>query len=288
MVSARQLHAMGFDGGAIKRRLRAGRLHRVHRGVYLVGHAAATEGAAEMAAVLTCGEGSVVSHRSAGRLWAFSSLARWHTPIDVTVPGRDPGRKPDIRIHRVRRLDRRDVRRVRGLPVTAPARTLLDLAAILPQKVVESLLVEARAQGLVYAREITAQLERNRGRRGAAALRRVLQLERGPALTRSEAERRLVRLLEVAALPFPMVNAKVARLEVDFLWRPERVVVEVDGYTYHSNKRAFERDRARDAVLVAGGHAVIRITWQQLVETPEAVIARIAAALAVRSKGVAG
>jgi very-short-patch-repair endonuclease len=115
-----------------------------------------------------------------------------------------------------------------------------------------------------------------------AALRRVLELERGPVITRSKAERTLAALMRAAALPTPEVNARINRLEVDFLWRTHRVVVEVDGYAYHAGRRAFEQDRERDAILVAGGYAVLRITWRQLTSRPEAVIAKIAAALAAK------
>jgi very-short-patch-repair endonuclease/predicted transcriptional regulator of viral defense system len=282
VVSARQLHVAGFDGSAIHRRVHAGRLHRVHRGVYLVGHAVAADGASEMAAVLSSGEGSAVSHRSAGRLWRFSANESWRTPVEVTVPGRDPGVKPGIRVYRVRELDRRDVRRVRGIPVTSPARTLLDLAGLLPLETVESAFAEARVRRLVRDKDVAEQLKRARGRRGAAALRRLVALERGPALTRSAAERKLLKLVREAALPPPELNARLGRFEVDFLWRGPRVVVEVDGRAYHSSARAFERDRERDAMLVAGGYSVIRVTWRQLSASPEAVIARIESALAVR------
>lgn len=195
-------------------------------------------------------------------------------PIELTVPGRDPGHKSGLPVYRARRLDRRDVRRVRSLPVTSPARTLLDLAGVLPIEALETAVAEARARRLVRDRDLAAQLVRGRGRRGAAALRRLLDQENGPALTRSEAERRLLGLVRAAALPAPEVNAKVGRFELDFLWRRERVVVEVDGYAYHSGKRAFERDRERDATLVASRYAVIRLTWSRIVSNPEAVIAK--------------
>jgi len=111
-------------------------------------------------------------------------------------------------------------------------------------------------------------------------LRRVLSEDLRPALTRSEAERRLLDLLRAAGLPPTAVNARIGRYEVDLLWRPQRLVVEVDGYAYHGTRAAFERDRRRDAELQAAGHRVIRVTWRQLVEEPEAVVDRIAQALA--------
>ena len=133
---------------------------------------------------------------------------------------------------------------------------------------------------LVDARGLESQIERNPGRRGVRALRRLV--DSGPARTRSEAERRLLRLVREARLPKPRLNARVAGLEVDFLWPDQRLIVEVDGYAFHRGRRAFERDRQRDAALAAQGYTVLRVTWRQLVYEPQAVVARIAAALAVR------
>lgn len=284
VVSARQLRNAGFGRGAISRRLRLGRLHRLHRGIYLVGHPVAPEGAAETAALLACGPGSVISHRSAARLWDLG-IADASGGVEVTViVGCDPRHRPGIRVHHVRRLDPRDVRRVHGLAVTAPARTLLDLAAVLPLDDFECAFAAAQGRGLVRDRDLADQLKRCGGRRGAKAFRLLVDRSRGQGLTRSEAERRLVRLLLAAELPEPKTNARLGRLEVDFLWSAQGVIVEVDGFKHHSGAVAFERDRDRDGALVAKGYAVTRITWHQLVARPEAVVARIAAALAVRSK----
>ncbi|HEX7089989.1 MAG TPA: type IV toxin-antitoxin system AbiEi family antitoxin domain-containing protein [Longimicrobiales bacterium] len=283
VVTASQLRAAGFDQQAIKRRLRAGRLHRLHRGVYLAGHPVSPDGAAELAAVLACGAGSVVSHQTSARLWRLPAFLERTGPIHVTVAGRDARHRPGIVVHRVRALAPPDVRHVDGIPATSPARTLLDLASLLPLHDLELTLADARALRLVTDRDLAEVLERAGTGRGAGALRRLLELERSHGLSRSEAERRLFTLVQAAALPLPKKNARVGRLQVDFLWRREKVVVEVDGYAYHSSKRAFERDRERDAQLAAHGHTVIRVTWRQLRDGAEAVVARIAAALAVRS-----
>jgi very-short-patch-repair endonuclease len=108
----------------------------------------------------------------------------------------------------------------------------------------------------------------------------VLERTTGPALTRSEAERLLLRLVRAAGLPPPEHNVRVGGHEPDLLWREHRLVVEVDGYTYHSGRAAFERDRVRDAELLASGFRVLRLTWRRLVEEPESVVARLAQALA--------
>jgi very-short-patch-repair endonuclease len=129
--------------------------------------------------------------------------------------------------------------------------------------------------------ELLAALERSGRRRGVALVRSLLRREGGPAMTRSEAERRLLGLIRKAGIPPPRTNVRIGRYEVDLLWRAERLIVEVDGYAYHSTRVAFERDRVRDAELQAAGFRVIRITWRQIVEEPLAVAARIARALAV-------
>jgi very-short-patch-repair endonuclease len=209
-------------------------------------------------------------------MWSLPS--REAAEVDVTVAGRDPGDHPGIRMHRTRRLHRLDVRRCQRMPVTAPARTLLDLAEVVPIRDLERAVEEARIRRLVRPRQLLDVLEHSPGRRGAGALRGLLDGD--PALTRSEAESRLLALLRAAGLAPTAVNARIGRYEVDFLWRPQRLVVEVDGYGYHGTRAAFERDRLRDAELQAAGYRVMRVTWRQLVNRPEALIARIAQALA--------
>jgi very-short-patch-repair endonuclease len=275
VVSVKQLHAVGFDNAAIKRRWRAGRLHRLHRGIYLVGHAVAPEGAAEVAALLACGSGSVVSHRSAARLWGLPAFLGWTKPVEVTVPGRDAGKKGGIAIYPVNSIDPRDVRRADGIPATTPARTLLDLSALLPIDTIEVAYADARARGLVNEADLADVLQRNPGRRGAKALRSLLALAVGGGVSRSEAERRMRGIMRTAALPAPKCNTRVAGFEEDFIWPEQRVIVEVDGFAFHADKRSFERDRERDARLAASGYVVIRVTWRQLVARREAVAARI-------------
>jgi very-short-patch-repair endonuclease len=282
VVSVRQLHAAGFDDAAIERRFRAGRLHRVHRGVYLVGHAIAPERAVEIAALLACPPRSVVSHRSAARLWGLPSLRGWTAPVDITVTGRDPGRKSGITIYRTKSLRPRDVRRIDGIPAKAPARTLVDLATVLPVDDLEVAFADARAQGLLREADLVDVLSQSRGRRGARTIRSVLAAA-GRGLTRSEAERRMLALVRTAALPAPKTNARLDRCEVDFLWPDQKVVVEIDGYAFHAGSQAFERDRERDATLVARGYVVLRVTWHQLIARRDTVIAIVAAALARRS-----
>jgi very-short-patch-repair endonuclease len=275
VVTRAQLAAAGIGRGSIDHRIATGRLHRIHRRVYLVGHPVPPRFACELAAVLACGDDAVLSHLTATSMWSLPCEdAR---QIDVTVPGRDPGTHPGIRIHRVRQLNPLDVRRCQRIPITAPARTLLDLAEVLPIRALERAVEEAQIRRLVRPRQLLDVLERSPGRRGAGALRELL--DQKPAFTRSEAEARLLALLRAAGLAPSSVNARVGNYEVDFLWRPNRLVVEFDGFAYHSTRAAFERDRTRDAELQAHGYRVIRVTWRQLVEEPEAIIARVAQAL---------
>jgi very-short-patch-repair endonuclease len=272
-VSAAQLAAAGFTRRAIEHRLVTGVLTRVHRGVYLLG---AVRGPwfAEYAALLACGARAVLSHATALALWG---LAERPALVHVTRP--TTGHAPaGVRVHRG---TVEEVRFRHGLPVTSPARTLLDVASSMPAVELARLVEEAQVQRLVTRAELIAEAS---GRPGTAALRAVLQREDQPSLTRSEAERRLLALIRAARLPAPVTNARVGRAEVDMLWRRERLIVEVDGFAFHGSRAAFERDRRRDAQLLALGYRVLRITWRQLVEEPEAVIAAIAAALSAPAR----
>ena len=277
VVTWDQLLRVGVSRGAIAHRLANGRLHRVHRGVYLVGHSVAPPLAAEAAAVLACPEGAVLSHQSAAKLWGLCAVAG--EQIHVTVVGHHR-RHPSIRLHRTTCLESRDVVKRDGLPLTSPARTLLDLAEAVPGRELERALAEAVRARLVRPAQLTSLLARSPGRHGARVLRDQLDSREGPALTRSEAEERLLSLARAARLPRPELNVRVTGHEVDFLWREVGLVVEVDGFAFHSSREAFERDRLRDAELQAHGFTVMRVTWRQLVDTPEALVARLAAALA--------
>jgi very-short-patch-repair endonuclease/predicted transcriptional regulator of viral defense system len=276
VVARTQLLALGIGPGAIALRLERGRLFRLHRGVYLVGHTAAAPLAAEMAAILACGRGSVISHLCAGAIWGL--ILGHNGEVEVTTTR--ARKRPGIRVHRTTHVDPRDVRMRGAVPVTSPARTLVDVAALLPRAKLERAVAEAGAKRLASRSDLLAQLDRSPARPGAGALRALLDQEGGPKLTRSEAERKLLELVRAAQLPPPRVNARVGSYEADFLWPDARVIVEVDGYAFHSSRTAFERDRRRDADLSARGFTVIRVTWRQVVEEPEAVVARISAALA--------
>ena len=170
-----------------------------------------------------------------------------------------------------------------GLPVTSAARTLSDLAgdSSVSELELENALARCR-RGLASDEKIRAAIARVPRRRGYARLRTLLDSPTA-SLTRSEAERLFLALARQAGLPQPQANAGLLGLEVDFLFVTERLVVEIDGFAFHADRRAFERDRARDQRLAAAGYVVLRFTWRQLREQPMLVAARLAAALSARA-----
>jgi very-short-patch-repair endonuclease len=198
--------------------------------------------------------------------------------IEVTVPACRWPRRPGIRVYCTRVLGPEDVRLVDRIPVTSPARTLVDIGRFLTLEEYEHVVADAIRRGVVRRTQLIRELMRHRGRRGVATLRAALG-DSEPAMTRSAAERRLLRVIRNSSLASPLVNARVGRYEVDFLWPREQVIVEMDGFQWHSDKTAFERDRERDAELQAAGYRVIRVTWRQLSRDPDAVIHRIARVL---------
>lgn len=278
-ITHAELVAAGLGPDAIGHRVKNGLLHRRHHGVYIVGHLALAPRAEEAAALLACGPGAALSHRSAVAFWGLAEPDR--EIIDVTLPGRRYRPKTGIRLHRVRELHRLDVRSVENLLVTAPARTLLDFAATATPDELELAVAAGFRRRVLSAGSLTAAIDRAPLRRGSAALRALTSDQAGRVFTRSEAERLLLSLVRQAGLPEPLVNARVCGFEVDFYWSAARLVVEVDGRAYHGNQKAFEQDRLRDQVLVAAGLRVIRVTWRQMSDNPLAVVARIAQAMRV-------
>jgi very-short-patch-repair endonuclease len=276
VITYAQLLAAGLRPDVIRHRVDNGWLRRVHRGIYLVG-AVDLPLARPMAAVLCMGKGALLSHLPAAVLWAVRPPPA--RSMHVTVFARDARGPADVHVHRTRALHPRDARSRHGIPVTSPARTLLDLATQVPQKELDRAVNQARVTKLVSDTSLNEQFSRYPHHRGKAALRRALLHE--PAFTRSKGERLLLALVRKARLPNPVTNTELHGYEVDHLWREQRLIVEVDGWDGHSTRAAFEADRRRDADLQARGYRVIRVTWLQLTEEPEAVIATLSAALAL-------
>jgi very-short-patch-repair endonuclease/predicted transcriptional regulator of viral defense system len=276
VVGRHQLAAAGVPFHVIDYRVRTGELHCLYRGVYRVGPITAPYGR-HMAAVLACGGTAVVSHASAAELLRLP-LERSTHPVEVYVLRGYRAPSAELRVHRV--LRKPESTRVEGIPVTTVGRTLLDLAGCCTERAAEQALAHALRQRLVSTSALRRLLERHPTRRGARLLRALLLAAGGPALTRSQAEELLLALVRRGGLPPPEVNARIAGMEVDFLWRAARLVVEVDGYAYHSSARAFEQDRKRDATLLGLGYRVLRVTWRQLRDEPDAVLVRLIQLLA--------
>jgi very-short-patch-repair endonuclease len=273
VITTAQLMGVGLGRSSIVRRVKAGRLHRVHRGVYAVGHAGISLEGRWMAAVLACGEGAVLSHRSAAALWGL--LRPFEGPIDVSVPthaGRE--RRAGIRVHRCETLAGASASARRGyaecddqpaatplvtvrhrIPVTTVARTIVDLRGVVPPKLHRRAIRQAELAGFAL----------------------------GPGVqtdgSRSDPESAFLALCASHHLPEPEVNVRVGRWTVDFLWRVERLAVETDSYRYHRGSVAFEDDHARDLELRRRGFEVRRFTARQLEEEPERVLGDLEAAL---------
>ncbi|MDQ6744477.1 MAG: DUF559 domain-containing protein [Actinomycetota bacterium] len=278
-VSRRQLLAAGLSAKMIEGRLASGRLHSKHRGVYAVGHAAAVELGDETAALLAAGDGAVLSHASAGSLWEILRHPR-DPRIHVTVAECRFPRRAGVCVHRSTTLLPHDLRIRRWLPVTSPARTLLDLAGVVDARDLELALDEALRHKLLTPAQVADMVARAPHRAGAPALAALLGRAGCETVTRSEAEEMLLALIRRAGLPEPQLNVRCQGYLVDALWPALRVVVEVDGHLYHGSRRAFEDDRAKGAALSAAGYGVVRITVRQMTGEPHAVIARLAQALA--------
>ncbi len=252
LVTFRQVLDCGLSQSGIQRRVRAGRLHRIHRGVYAVGHPGLGLPGTWMAAVLAGGAGALLSHRSAAYLWRI--LKPIPGPAHITVPptgGR--ARRKGLVIHRAILLPSQTHAKA-GIPVTSPARTLWDLRRIAPPSEYRQALRQADFERLDLGEIPTDG-------------------------TRSELETLFLKLLKRHRLPAPETNARLGPFLVDCLWRTEHLGVELDGYERHSGRQAFEDDRARDAYLVAHGYRVLRFTWRQVKHEPRLVAGTIRAAI---------
>lgn len=224
VVSVGQLRLAGLDKHAVRRRVRAGRLFPLHRGVYAVGYRACSRESRWMAAVLACGTGAVLSHGDAAALWGF--LAPPRGPVHVATRSRS-GRlaRRGIRLHRLMSLNPDQTTRRWGIPVTSPARTIADLAGTVLPWQWRRAVRQAEISGL----SLGDGLETDR--------------------TRSDVERDFLRLCRRHCIPPPEVNVRVGRWTVDFLWLRQRLAVETDSYRYHRGTVAFEDDHARDLDL---------------------------------------
>jgi very-short-patch-repair endonuclease len=261
IVTAKQLAAVGLGRMAIAERARKGRMHRLHRGVYAVGHRAPSWHGRWMAAVLACGEGAVLSHHSAAALWDL--LRPIEGAVHVSVPttsGRAAQR--GIHLHRCPALRERLTTQRHRIPSTTMQRTIDDLrsSSLLPPRLLRRAIRQAEHKGVCLD-----GVESDR--------------------TRSDLESAFLDLLRRHRVPLPEVNVRLGRWEVDFLWPGQRVVVEVDTWAYHRGSVSFEDDHARDLDLRQRGFAVLRFTDTQIEEEPARVVADLARALGTGASG---
>jgi very-short-patch-repair endonuclease/predicted transcriptional regulator of viral defense system len=276
LVTRDQLLRLGLRPRLIEARVGAGFLVRVHEGVFAVGHGLLGREATWLAAVLACGRGTVLSHASAVALWGIGGDSE-----RVEVTRRAGGTKRSgIWLHQSRFLPDDHVTVERGIPVTAVERTILDMAARMGWRDLERMVVKADRARLLDWQQLHRVVDCGNGKKGSGRLKSVV-LDIDPSLrdTRSLLEADLLTLCRKAGLPRPEVNVLVEGFLVDFLWREPRLVVETDGYAYHSDRGAFERDRERDLALTAAGYEVGRFTYRMLSRQPEACAGRIREAL---------
>jgi very-short-patch-repair endonuclease len=274
------LLAAGVSRHAIDRRVRTGRLRLVHAGVYQVGPVA-SPWARELAAVMAC-NGAPVSAASAAALCELRPPQRREEPVHVTALSCTRwARRPGIRVHR-RPIGGDEITRIDNVPVTTPARTVLDLAASSCMRDLERMVARAERAGLVALPDLEMLLARYPRHTGARPVRTLLAAAAPPAFTRSEAEDLLVDLIRAGGLPEPEANVVVHGYEVDFYWRRARFAIEVDGFAYHRSRPAFVRDRQRGSALAAADILVVRLTWHQLTKAKERTLVEIAQALQAR------
>jgi predicted transcriptional regulator of viral defense system len=286
LISLEQLGSLGLTETAVHQRADAGKLHRVHQGVYAVGHVPQTREARYMAAVLACGPEAVLSHRSAADLLGIKESRR--ARIDVTAPGRR-GRSPrGIGAHRDGSLAAADRTEVNGIPCTSVARTLLDLAAVEPIWELRRAVGEAEVKRILDKGAVRDLIKRSKGRRGVARLRLVLdEIHPETKRTPSYMERLFLGMCTRAALPSPEVNVtlRIGREEFkpDFLWRDAGLIVEADSRQFHDTDMAFLDDRRREQRLQLAGWRVSRCTWWEIEHEPRRLAETIRALLALTS-----
>jgi very-short-patch-repair endonuclease len=286
-ISYAQLLAAGLTPNQVRTLQADGTLHRVHHGVYLVGHTAAVPLAAETGAILAFGGHAVLSHLTALRL---HRLIPDHTggPIDVTVAASGSAhRRQGIRVHRSRTLNRGQVRTVAGLPVTVPERALLDSAATLARRQLERALDEALARRLTSMTKLANLIVIQPGHPGLGKLAAMVDGRRFPTVTESEAEERFLELMRAAGLPMPQTQVGMYGFRVDVYWPEARFAVEIDGLQWHNRtKKSFERDRRKQQVLQDHEIEVARTTWEQITEEGTQLVAHVSRRLALRTAGV--
>lgn len=285
VVTRRQLLECGFSSKGIKQRLENGRLHRVAQGVYAVGWPRLSKEGRWMAAVLACGEGAALSHRSAAALWGVG--AERNGLIDISVRRRGRVRRAGIRVRSRPSLPAEDICTRAGIPTTTPVRTLIDLAAELPLRQVERAVNEADKRDLIDPESLRRELEERAGEPGVKALRTLLDRDTF-RLSDSDLEVRFRAIAEDAGLPSPLTKHRVNGFEVDFFWPELGLIVETDGLRYHRTAATQSRDALRDQTHTAAGLTTLRFTHRQVRFEPTHVRRTLAATAATIANKPAG
>jgi len=276
-VDASQLRECGIGRRAIEYRLSAGRLHVVFHGVYSFGCGELPPLAREQAALIACGEDAFLSHHSAAFVWGL--IAQAPAVVDVSIVGRSLASRDGLRVHRIQEVDPRELRRREYLRVSSPARTCLEIAAVSPADL-PYVIDAGLANRLLTPSALEAVLRRHRGRRGAARLAAILGDESAMTITRSKAEKAMLKLIRDGRLPTPEVNVRLGPYCPDFLWRAQKLIVELDSYTFHAGPRGFQNDRDKDMFYGDAGFDVLRFTRFNAVCEPALVLVKLARALA--------
>jgi very-short-patch-repair endonuclease len=271
VVDLLDLRAVCITRSGVRRRLEAGRLHRVHRGVYAVGHPELSVDGRRYAAVRACGRRAVASHGMGAAIWGLRQAGG----LEVTVLGERRGPKT-IEVHESRVLGPLHVDVIRAIPVTSLARTIVDLADVLPFDRLERILDHAGRHDAFDLRLLQAVLAELNGRRGAGQLLRLLGGPASPGQTRSELENHFLALCRAARLPLPRLNVHLdigldRLVEVDALFAEQHVIVELDGGATHDTTSAFHADRRRDTAAAAAGFQTLRYTWDRVTREPAGV-----------------
>lgn len=275
-ITVAQLLAVGMGESAIRYAVRTGRLYRVYRGVYAVGRRPVTQLERAAAAVLACGPKALLSYGSAMTLWGF--WKHWDEPFEVTVAA---DRRPTgIRIHRCATLRRRDADHQHGIPVTSPARTVLDIAPRLTPGRLTRLINDARLAKLLTLEALAEVAAGNPRHAGTALVKPHLDNAHNP--TRSSGEDDFPAFCLRYGLPEPLINSELHGYEVDVYFPNERLIVELDGWPFHRDKSTFESDRDRDATMLMHQIATLRITYDRFDDDPDREAARLHQILAGR------
>lgn len=274
-----QLREAGIGRGALAHRLKTGWLREAHPAVYRLGGVSDSRLGRMMAAALFFRGDALVAKVDAARLWQMLDSTQQpaeRAPIEVLLVGRGSRPRSGMRIHRTGSLARQDVRWRDGIPLTSPARTILDLAGTMDEFELEAVLSAGLRGNLVRRSQLSDVMQRNPRAKGIGKLRALLEQPESLHDTRSRYERKLLRLLKAADLPRPVTNTYIGRAFVDGVWPDLRLVYEFDGFGIHRDRDKFESDRVRDQHLLIAGHQRIRITAHQIDHAPYALIARAA------------